>query len=351
MLWKSAALGFSSSDSLDVGGEGRSLPRDGPRRPAASPAPGRSCWVPGGGPAPGRAACPAGGRPVSLAREARGRGRRRGWPSGRCCSRAWTKPRRWTAGGRGVPRVRMRVGGGRAGGMRLRDGLCRDRGAEAAGRQVSPDAAPRQGGDGGGVPGARPAARAGRRRQDPDRRVGLPPDGLEARGVGHGHGDAPGGGADPRHRVVAGPPVSRRQAPVARHPRRPAPPGPVPAPRALDIVALLADALAAVYETGYLRTATSSRATWGSRRTARRSSWTSAWPARRTTPPAGASPLLSPSTSWANSIRAPPRGPRSTAVAAGRPARPVTSSAPGMNERVRPIPNPPQSPAPERADP
>ena len=79
-----------------------------------------------------------------------------------------------------------------------------------------------QGGDGGGVSGARPAARAGRRRQGLDGRVGLRPDGVEAGGVGHGHGDAPGGGADPRHRVVAGPPVSRRRAPAARHPRRPA---------------------------------------------------------------------------------------------------------------------------------
>ena len=79
-----------------------------------------------------------------------------------------------------------------------------------------------RGGMGGGVPCARPAARAGRRHQDPDRRVGLPPDGLEAGGVGHGHGDAPGGGADPRHRVVAEPPVSRGRVPAARHPRRPA---------------------------------------------------------------------------------------------------------------------------------
>ena len=34
--------------------------------------------------------------------------------------------------------------------------------------------------------------------------------------------DAPGGGADPRHRVVAGPAVSRRRVPAARDPRRPA---------------------------------------------------------------------------------------------------------------------------------
>ena len=65
-------------------------------------------------------------------------------------------------------------------------------------------------------------ARARRGGQDPDGRVGLAPDGPQARSLGHGDGDASGRGPDPRHRVVAGTSVPRRRAARRRHARGPA---------------------------------------------------------------------------------------------------------------------------------
>ena len=121
----------------------------------------------------------------------------------------------------GVPRVSLRDRARRDAGVRLPGGLCRDGGPKAPGGQVSTDAASGMRRDGDGLSGARPAARARRRGQDPEGHVGLAADGTEAGGVGHGDGDASGGDPDPRHRVVAGPAVPRRRVPGRRHPRGP----------------------------------------------------------------------------------------------------------------------------------
>ena len=96
-------------------------------------------------------------------------------------------------------------------------GLRRHGGPEASRRQVPPDAAPGGRGDGRGLPGARPAAGARRGHQDPDGAVPRPPDGAETGSLGHVDGDASGRGADPRRRVLAGPPLSGRRVPGRRH--------------------------------------------------------------------------------------------------------------------------------------
>ena len=111
--------------------------------------------------------------------------------------------------------------------MRLRVGLRRHRGAEAAGRQVPADEAPGNRRRGRGVRGPRHPAAAGRGGEDVVGRVGAAADVAAARSVG-----------DPAA------PSARWRTRLRR--------GPVPPPRAAAVIATLADAVAVLHDAGYL---------------------------------------------------------------------------------------------------
>ena len=212
------------------------------------PGPGRSCWASwwrAGG-------WTGGSRGRWTSRFSRRWGRRRGWPSCGCSRRPWRRPGRWRRRRpRSAPRADA-LGGRRAGGVRLQGGICRDGGAEAAGGQVPPDAAPGPGGM-----GAAYLARDLRLERDVASKT------LTGESVFRLMGSKPEAWAmaTVTHRAVAqihgieswrGRPFLvvelLPRGTLADRLRR----GPVPASRALDIAALLADALAAVHEAGYL---------------------------------------------------------------------------------------------------
>ena len=147
----------------------------------------------------------------------------------------------------------MRDGGRRAAGVRLRVDVYGGGCPDTSGGQVSigPASGPR--GDGGGLPGARSAARARRGRQDPDGYVACASDGPEAGSLGHGDGVPPGGVAQVygieswRGRpfliveLLAGGTLADRL-------RR----GPVPPAQPVAVTTTLAGALATLHEAGYL---------------------------------------------------------------------------------------------------